>query len=145
LSHSILRIPEETSAAHQAPSQHSLTQAVAREPSGFSSADAMTTLLTVESLVFAVFSIALALISNLDLAVNAEKSARALTLVSSSLVTALGLGAIVAWGQSFLGEWPSGVATMFPLICIAAGVLMQPVLSWWIAWLNLRRADEGSI
>lgn len=107
---------------------------------GFTSVQAMTTLLTVESLVFAVASVAIALMFNVDLPVNPEKGARVLMIGSAVVVSVLALGALVAWADQFLDDFPSGIGRLVPVFCLALGILAQPVLAWTIAWLTLRRA-----
>ena len=105
----------------------------------FTPTNALTTLLTVESLVFSVLNVALALSASTSLPRRARPEARLLALSSAALVTVLGLGAAAAWWRLFADDWPSRLDEQLPVVCLAAGIAAQPIIACTIAWLQARR------
>src|SRR5215207_795028 len=96
----------------------------------FTPTNALSTLLTVESLVFSVLNVALALTAATSLPRRARTEARLLALASATAVTILGFGAAVAWWRLFAGDWPSRLDEQLPVLCLAAGIVVQPVIPW---------------
>lgn len=94
----------------------------------FSSANALSTLLTTESLLFAVFALSL----------NIGSSPDARTMISgvgaarcaAALLTVLATGALVAWGDVFLCHWPHRFGQWFPAAAMAGGIVAQPIFAW---------------
>jgi hypothetical protein len=105
------------------------TQAAA--PS-FTSADALRTLLTTESLVFAVFTSAVGLAAATPFGQRFLVSPRRLAFAAASFLTILAIGALVSWFDVFWGDWPGG-ATNFSVLCILVGIVAQPVFAWIVA------------
>jgi hypothetical protein len=99
----------------------------------FTGANALTTLLTTESLLFAVFALTLSGPSSLGSTMSVafwKRSAK----VGASTLTFLATGAAVAWGHLFLCDWPSAFVDWFPVLAIAAGIIAQPLFAWAFVW-----------
>ena len=94
----------------------------------FTSANAISTLLTTESLLFAVFALALSFPSS-PLARTAV-SGRQIVFWAAALVTLVASGAAVAWLNLFLAHWPARFGTWFPAVAIAGGIIAQPGFVW---------------
>jgi hypothetical protein len=105
---------------------------VAASPS-FSSADSLRTLLTTESLVFAVSTATVALSAATPFGQRLPFSPRLLGFAAALFLTVLGAGGVVAWCDIFLRDWPHGVAKSFPVICILVGIVIQPLFAWAVA------------
>lgn len=93
----------------------------------------LTVLLTTESLLFAVFALALSLGTS-SLPVSSPAAfARKATIVVAVVLTVLGAGAAMAWADLFIkGTWPHGFVAWFPVVAIAVGAVCQPVFAWVI-------------
>lgn len=105
----------------------------------FSPVDAMSTLLTVESLLLATLSIALVLFASSGLPVRATNAARVLLVGLTLLIALVAIGAGVAWGDEFLGSWPTDLDQVIPVVCIAIGIAVQPVIAAVVTWLTYRK------
>jgi hypothetical protein len=99
-------------------------------PLVFTSAEAMTTLLTVESLMFAAFSVAIALSSARGAPRRLLPQARSLGGQVAGVLTVLGVGAGVAWLDIFARHGSLTLARGVPAVCIALGIIAQPVFAW---------------
>jgi len=97
---------------------------------GFSSANALTTLLTTESLLFAVFALTLSFGSSSVARTVTTSAARQIAATAAGVLTFLGAGAAVAWVDLFVCPWPGRFAQWFPAVAIAVGILAQPVFAW---------------
>lgn len=115
-----------------APHQHT-------DATPFSAVDAMTILLTVESLLLASLSIALVLFASSGLPVRATSAARALLISLTVLIALVAIGAGVAWGNEFLDSWPSTLNQVIPIVCIAIGIASQPFIAAAVTWLTSRK------
>jgi hypothetical protein len=110
----------------------------------FTSANALTALLTTESLLFAVFALTLGLGANPSARVSLLSSARLLGACAAALLTVLAMGAAVAWGDLFLTDWPDRFGRWFPVVVIGVGVLAQPVFAWLLV-ANLHRGPKRDV
>lgn len=107
-------------------------------PTQFAAKDVLTTLMTTESLLFAVFALTLSFgASSLGRTMLAAP-ARWMAAVAAVVLTVLGSGAAIAWGNIFLGHWPSGFVHWFPIAALAAGILAQPAFAWLIVFKLFR-------
>jgi hypothetical protein len=111
---------------------------------GFTSTNALTTLLTTESLLFAVFALALGLSGTQLARTTLASAARNMAVSAAAVLTALASGAIVAWGDLFLRDWPARFGLWFPAATIAIGILAQPVFAWVVV-INLRRRPRRDV
>lgn len=111
----------------------------AADQSLFSPANALTTLLTVESLLFAGAGAATSLSATTTHPISPRLAARRLALGVSCALTAVALGAGVAWARVFLEVWPSRIDEQIPAICLVVGIAVQPVVAWTVVWLLYRR------
>lgn len=102
------------------------------------SAGLLTTLLTTESLLFAVFALTLALPGSAAATVMLGPRARRIALGAAFILTALASGAIVAWVDVFCDPWPDRFARWYPAVTIALGAVAQPIFAW-IVVRNLYR------
>jgi len=105
----------------------------------FTPSNALTTLLTVESLLFAGVAAATSLSSTTTLAVSPQWIARALALGVTVVLTTVAIGAAFAWSRLFLGSWPSRLDEQLPVICLAVGIAAQPIVAWTVVRLLYRR------
>jgi hypothetical protein len=106
----------------------------------FGSDKALTTLLTTESLLFAVFALTLSFGGNSLSSVVVVDVARKMALAVAAVLTILGIGAATAWVATFLGTDPSphGFNEWCPAAAIAVGVVAQPIFAWFFV-ASLRR------
>ncbi|HEY3492867.1 MAG TPA: hypothetical protein VGK43_07930 [Solirubrobacterales bacterium] len=105
----------------------------------FPAGDVMGTLLTVESLLLASLSIALVLFAGAGLPVRAMGAAKVLLVGLTLAVIVTAAGALVAWGDVYLGDWPGPWYRSVPVICIAVGIAVQPVIAVVVAVLTSRK------
>lgn len=111
---------------------------------GFTSANALTTLVTTESLLFAVFALTFSFGGSPAARVMLVSSARRIGVCAAAVLTILAGGAAVAWGDLFLSNWPSRFGQWFPVVAIAAGVLAQPLFAWMFI-VNLYRRPKRDV
>jgi hypothetical protein len=96
----------------------------------FDPTDALTSLLTVESLLFAVFSITLTFGSS-GLTKNVTGGTmRRLARATAAVLTVLSIGAGTSWVTLFVGSSTHGFAQWSPAVALAIGVIAQPVFAW---------------
>lgn len=108
----------------------------------FTPSNALTTLLVVESLLFAGFATSLSLTSMATLAISPQRAARGLALGVCGVVTIVAVGAASAWARIFLETWPPRIDDQIPAICIAIGILAQPIVAWIVVRLLYRRSPH---
>ena len=92
--------------------------------------DALTALLTIESLLFAVFSITLTFgSSGLTKSVTGGL-VRRIAAATAAVLTVLSVGAGTSWVKLFVGSSTYGFAQWSPAIALAVGLIVQPVFAW---------------
>ena len=104
----------------------------------FTPSNALSTLLVVESLLFAGIAMATSLVSAQALAVSPQAAARALVLGLCGVLTLVAVGAGFAWGRIFLTIWPQRIDEQVPAICVAVGIAAQPIVAWFVVRLLYR-------
>ena len=109
------------------------------DPTEFSSANALTSLLTTESLLFAVFGLTVSLGGSPAARIDLASPSRALAVVAACVLTLLALGAAVSWVDLFIGHWPGSFARWFPICTIALGIITQPMFAWMFVRSLFRR------
>src|SRR4051794_13786658 len=89
----------------------------------------LTTLLSTESLLFAVFALTFSFgKSSLIRGITAELG-RKLAGGIAVVLTLLGTGAVTAWIELFVcGTWPPNFGEWFPVVAIVVAATAQPVL-----------------
>lgn len=105
----------------------------------FTASNALTTLLTVESLLFAGVAAAASLSSSTTLPVSPHAAARVLALSVAAVLTAVAVGAGFAWSRLYLHDWPTRPDEVVPALSLALGIAFQPVVAWTVARLICRR------
>jgi hypothetical protein len=105
----------------------------------FTPSAALTTLLTVESLLFAGIAASASLNSSTALAVSPHSASRRLALATTLILTAVAVGAGFAWWRLFGHAWPSRMDEQLPVACLAIGIVAQPIVSWTVVRLLFRR------
>lgn len=105
----------------------------------FTATNALTTLLTVESLLFAGVAAAASLSTATSFPVSPRAALRSLAFGVSLVLTTVAIGAAFAWARLFLHDWPARVDEQVPLICLAIGIAAQPVVAWTFVRLLFRR------
>jgi hypothetical protein len=108
----------------------------------FTPGNALATLLTVESLLFAALLGAVSLSSARVFAVSPRAAARTLARGVAAVLTGVAVGAGFAWARIFIAEsWPARVDEQVPAIGIALGIVAQPVIAWTVVGLLYRRGS----
>jgi hypothetical protein len=96
-----------------------------------SATQALTVLVTLESLLFAGFNVGLALAIPVAKGRNISQAAahRLAQFVAGSL-TLVAIGALLAWWQAFADPWPHTFQRQCEAIAIAIGISVQPIVSF---------------
>jgi hypothetical protein len=102
-------------------------------------ANALSTLLTVESLLFAGMAASASLGATASYAVSPRAAAAKLALAVTCVLTTIAIGACFAWARVFLVAWPSRIDEQVPAICLRIGIVAQPFVAWTIVRLSYRR------
>lgn len=101
-----------------------------------SAGETLIALLTIESLIFAVFSVAIGFGTSARTVVGSLT--RKLACAGAAVLTVLAVGAGTAWVNAFVGSASTthGFSGWCPAVAIAVGLSVQPVFAWMIA-LNI--------
>lgn len=111
-----------------------LSLPLAAGEAAFTSTNALSTLLTVESFLFAVINVAIGASALTPMGNRVLQRPRRFAFWAASLLTVVAAGAAVAWWDLFVdGEWPDRFGGWGPVVVIAAAILAQPTLTWWLA------------
>jgi hypothetical protein len=105
----------------------------------FSQANALTALMTAESLLFAVFAVTLSIGAGPTAKQADMRFVRRLAVAAAAVLTLLGIGGLISWCDLFVAEWPGRLAEWAPLVALAVGIVAQPVFAWAIAYYMTRR------
>ena len=97
----------------------------------FTSVNALTALLSTESLLFTALNIALAL--SAPTGKRLRMKPRTFAIAAAGLLAIIASGALMAWFDTFLRNWPTGWYGVFPAICIAIGIVAQPPIAYLVA------------
>jgi hypothetical protein len=49
------------------------------------------------------------------------------------LLAVIAAGALMAWFDTFLGNWPAAWYGVIPALCIAIGIVAQPPIAYFVA------------
>jgi hypothetical protein len=112
---------------------------VAVEARQLSPESGLTMLLTVESLLFAVFAAAIGLASVTGASVRLLPEARRLSYVSAAVLAGLAICAAVQWWYTFVDDRTSSVASVAAASGTGLALVIMPVLAVLIARALRRR------
>lgn len=97
----------------------------------FAPDQSLTVLLTMESLLFAVFAFTLTFGTSSLMRVARADVARKVAFSAACVLSVIGAGAAAAWVDLFIfGTWPHGFVAWFPVMAIAVGLVAQPIFAW---------------
>lgn len=99
----------------------------------FSAESGLTTLLTVESLLFATFGIAIGLSSATQGARSLLPLSRQLAMAGAVVLTLLAITAGIEWWDSFIPGNYVSIAMVAEAVGTAIGILAPPCFAWLIA------------
>lgn len=101
---------------------------------GFTKANVLTTYVTMESLLFAGLSAAIALSATGTLGRRTPIPPWIVATITSVLLAVIASGAVLAWWDLFAGKnWPSGCNRRLEAIGILLGIVAQPLVAVAIA------------
>lgn len=109
---------------------------------GFTSANALTTLLTTESLLFAAFSLSLSLPGSTAPREFLADRARVFGAAAALVLTVLAGGTVAAWVEVFAHPWIGHFGRCFPALTILVGALAQPTFAW-VFVASISRGPRG--
>jgi hypothetical protein len=98
----------------------------------FTDANALTALLTVESLLFAALGLTAALATP-GTRVRKLPTARTLGFVVASFITLVAAGGMLAWSTIYLDHWPCDIRRSLIALVLGLAILGQPLLCWVLA------------
>lgn len=91
----------------------------------------LATLLTCESLLFGSLAATVSMSASSTLGRRSPISPRVLAFAAAGVVTILAAGALLAWVAVFVdGAWPEGFASGAAVLCLAIGIVVQPLTAW---------------
>jgi hypothetical protein len=65
--------------------------------------------------------------------------------MAAALVSLVAVGALIAWADLFLGDWPDGFGRWGPVVVIGLAIVAQPVLTWVVAYGVRRNQPDRPI
>lgn len=107
------------------------------EQGGLASADALPLLLTTESLLFAAFGVSVALTTPVEGGRSPIVASGKLAALIAMIIWVVAFGAASAWIGVYIDPTPCGFSTVVQALCLAGGIISQPVIATVIAW-NVR-------
>lgn len=99
----------------------------------FTDANALSTLLTIEGLLFAALSAALGLSNPGSRIRDLPIPAHALGYLAATFLSLVAFGALMAWWSIFAVDWPCSFRGASIAGTIAFAIVGQPVLAWIVA------------
>lgn len=122
------KVPDVARTPH--PNQVKVVSSPSQE-NAFSAAQSLTLLVTMESLLFAALNVGLALALPAVGGRNISRTgAYRLAKLAAACLTVVAAGALLAWWQVFIDEWPTSFLRKLIAGAVAVGVCAQPVISW---------------
>jgi hypothetical protein len=101
---------------------------------GFTAKDALATLVGVESFLFGALNVAIAASLPTQMGIRVLGSPRGFAIVVAGVVTLVGVGALLAWLDAFLGDaWPEGCLGQATAVVILLAIVVQPILTVVVA------------
>jgi hypothetical protein len=104
---------------------------------GLSAADSLPVLLTTESLLFAALGVSVALTTPVEGGRPAFIASGLLAALIAAIIWVVAFGAGAAWLSVYTSPGPCGFSESIQALCLAIGIVAQPVLASVIAW-NVR-------
>ena len=108
--------------------------------SSFSYTDALTILLTSETLVFAALAVVVSFALPSTRVPNLPVSVPVLGFIAVAFVGVIGFGAFLAWWSTFVNHWPKHFQGEAIAVTIAVAVVGQPIFALLLA-LGLKPVD----
>ncbi|MGD1058035.1 MAG: hypothetical protein ABR992_11555 [Solirubrobacteraceae bacterium] len=109
------------------------------------SGEQLVSLLTAETLVFAVFGLSLTFGESRMAKVNRVSTERAIAISAAAITSFLAAGAAVAWWHIYVDHWPSAFGIWFPVAILALGIVALPLFAWGVLYALLRKPKSGSV
>ncbi|HYP56031.1 MAG TPA: hypothetical protein VEQ41_07000 [Solirubrobacterales bacterium] len=97
------------------------------------SGEALTIVLTVQSLLFAALSIAAVLGEETEYGRALPTDAFSLAMAIALVVSFLGLGAVAAWWDAFITPVPKNIGAWITAVSIPVATVAESAFAWWIA------------
>jgi hypothetical protein len=117
--------------------------AAATSSAPFTSANALTTLLTTESLLFAAFNAGIVLtVPTATVRQITPGQAYALARGCVAVLALVAIAGAVAWCGVFADGWPHSPTRVVEGLGIAVGIAVQPVVAGIVAWSNRPRTPR---
>lgn len=113
--------------------QKDTVQATTGQPQKLASGDSLTLILTVESLLFAVFAAAIGLSSVTSTPRRLLPEAKSLSVWAALVLTFLSASALVAWWYVFVDDGSWSVSALAGAAGLAVGIVALPAFAWSIA------------
>jgi hypothetical protein len=108
------------------------------------SGEQMVSLLTVETLAFAVFGLSLTFGESRMAKSTGVRAERRIAVAAAAIMSFLAAGAGVAWWYLYVGHWPSAFGSWFPVAMLGLGIVAQPLFAWGVLYALLREPKGGS-
>jgi hypothetical protein len=102
--------------------------------------DLLSSLLTLEGLLFAGLAAAGALASSRQGLKSTFPAAAWLARAAAASISLVAVGAEAGWVAVFAYHWPHGVARTVAVVCLAVGIALPPAAAWALAVLGFRKA-----
>jgi hypothetical protein len=101
--------------------------------SGFTDANALSSLLTVESLLFAAIGASISLSNTGTWVRDLPISARALGFFACGFLSLVAVGGVLSWTIIFGDHWPCDARRAIIALILLVAIVGQPILAWVIA------------
>ncbi len=99
----------------------------------FTDANALSALLTVESLLFATLGVAVSFSQPGQRVPNLPVKPQTLGLLACGFLSVVAFGAFMAWWNIFTNPWPCGFRSMVISCAIGIAIVGQPIFAWAFA------------
>jgi hypothetical protein len=103
------------------------------ETPAFTPTNALTTLLSVESFLFAVLNVAISASLPTATGLRVIARPRVFAFAAVSLVGVVAVGAGAAWWSLFIHHWPDGIAQSIAVTVLGIAIVAEPVFIGLIA------------
>lgn len=99
----------------------------------FTDANALSALLTVESLLFATLSVAVSFSKPGNRIPNLPVKPETLGHIAAAFISIIAFGALMAWWNIFVESWPCSFRGSVIALALGLAIVGQPLLAWAIA------------
>jgi hypothetical protein len=105
------------------------------QPLDIQPASGLSMSLSAEGLLFAAFSVALAIAGTTGLASRYRQEARRLGLFGAVALTLVAAGAAAAWYELFAARWNTTIAQHILAVGLAVAIVSPPAFGWYVTFL----------